>query len=117
MADTERSEPSPAPVGHSQEGDSTVDLLGRARAGDAEAIERLVQRVMPNLRRWAHGRLPQYARTATDTADLVQESLIAAVGNLNRFDLRHESALYAYLRQTVVNRIRDQVRCVQRRAP
>jgi RNA polymerase sigma-70 factor (ECF subfamily) len=45
-----------------------------------------------------------------DTDDLVQETVIRAVNRIGAFEPRHEGALQAYLRQAIVNRIRDEVR-------
>jgi RNA polymerase sigma factor (sigma-70 family) len=45
-----------------------------------------------------------------DTDDLVQETVIRAVKRVDAFVPRHEGALQAYLRQAVMNRIRDQIR-------
>jgi RNA polymerase sigma factor (sigma-70 family) len=95
--------------------EATVELLDRVKQGDHDALERLLARLMPLLRRWAHGRLPQSARGMQDTADLVQDTVVAAVKRLNSFEVRHQGALQAYLRQSVMNRIRDLVRYKQRR--
>ena len=40
----------------------TIELVIRARAGDRQAVEALLQRCLPALKRWAHGRLPAAAR-------------------------------------------------------
>ena len=53
--------------------ESSVELLERARAGDSDALDRLLGRYLPRLRRWASGRLPRRARDLSDTDDLVQE--------------------------------------------
>src|SRR5688500_19892281 len=53
--------------------DSTLNLLQRARAGDADALDALIGRFLPRLQRWATGRLPGWARDLADTHDLVQE--------------------------------------------
>jgi hypothetical protein len=37
--------------------DETVELLARARAGDDKALDRLFERHIPLLKRWASGRL------------------------------------------------------------
>jgi len=50
----------------------------------------------------------------SDTDDLVQDTLIRSVANLNNFDARGEGALQAYLRGAVMNRIRDEIRRRQR---
>jgi RNA polymerase sigma factor (sigma-70 family) len=62
------------------------------------------------LSRWASGRLPQWARDMSDTDDLVQDTLIRSVANLDHFEARGEGALQAYLRGAVMNRIRDEIR-------
>lgn len=85
-------------------------LLERARAGDAAALNRLMDRYLPRLSRWASGRLPQWARDLSDTDDLVQDTLVRSVANLPQFDARGEGALQAYLRTAVMNRIRDEIR-------
>jgi RNA polymerase sigma factor (sigma-70 family) len=95
--------------------DATVELLERAQAGDAEAVNLLFSRYLPPLRRWARGRLPQYARDLLETEDLVQETMVHAFRRLKVFEMRHDGALHAYLRQAVVNRIRDEMRRAQRR--
>jgi RNA polymerase sigma-70 factor (ECF subfamily) len=90
--------------------DSTFDLVERAKQGDGDAVDRLFARYLPSLRRWASGRLPRWTRDLMDTDDLVQETVMRAVKRLDRFESRHEGALQAYLRQAIVNRIRDEVR-------
>lgn len=89
---------------------STAGLLQRARAGDGEALNQLLERFLPSLRRWARGRLPQWTRDLRDTEDLVQETLVHTLRRLNEFEPRHEGALQAYLRQALINRVRDEVR-------
>ena len=102
-------------VATSTSAENTVELLAKARQGDHEALERLPQHTIPPLRRWARGRLPSAARGMDDTADLVQDSVFAALRHLGRFEARDHGALQAYLRQAVMNRIRDLVRKVRRR--
>ena len=96
-------------------GESSVELLAKVRAGDDEALERLLQYHVPRLRRWATGRLPAWARDRDDTDDLVQETVVRTLRKIEGFDPRHEGALQAYLRQALVNRIRDAVRRADRR--
>jgi len=50
----------------------------------------------------------------SDTDDLVQDTLIRSVNNLDHFEARGEGALQAYLRGAVMNRIRDEIRRHQR---
>jgi RNA polymerase sigma factor (sigma-70 family) len=86
---------------------TSSDLLRRAQAGDEHALGSLIDRYMPRLRAWARGRLPRGARELVDTQDLVQETMIAAVRNLQRIEIRGEGALQAYLRTILANRITD----------
>jgi RNA polymerase sigma-70 factor (ECF subfamily) len=90
--------------------EATVELLQKAKLGDESALDRLLERCIPALRRWAHGRMPSSARGMLETADLVQDAVIAAMRRLDAFEPRHQGALQAYLRKAVLNRIRDLAR-------
>jgi len=89
---------------------STLDLLERFKRGDEHAVDLLVERSIPPLRRWARGRLPPWARSLVETQDLVQTALIRALPHLKQFEPHHAGALQAYLRQAVANHIRDEIR-------
>jgi RNA polymerase sigma-70 factor (ECF subfamily) len=95
--------------------ESTLSLLARAREGDESALNELFTRYGPPLRRWASGRLPRWARDLADTPDLVQETLLQTFRNIEGFEHRGDGALQAYLRQAVMNRIRDELRKAQHR--
>ena len=90
--------------------DSTVELLERIRGGDRDALERLVARHVAPLRRWVSGRLPRWARDLADTDDLVQDTLLRTFQKIGQFENRGVGALQAYLRQAVLNRVRDELR-------
>jgi RNA polymerase sigma-70 factor (ECF subfamily) len=94
--------------------EATVNLLNRAKQGDEVALNQLLERCIPALRRWAHGRLPPSARGMLETADLVQDAVVATVRRLDYFEPRHQGGLQAYLRQAVMNRIRDVARHYRR---
>jgi len=95
--------------------ESTLTLLTRARSGDEVALNDLFARYIPSLRRWASGRLPRWARDLADTPDLVQETLAQVFHKIEGFEHRGEGALQAYLRQAVMNRIRNEIRNAGRR--
>lgn len=95
--------------------ETTVQLLHRARAGDEAALDALFARHLPELRRWASGRLPRWARDLADTTDLVQETLLQTFKRIDAFEPRSEDAFRAYLRQAVMNRVRDELRRNRRR--
>lgn len=92
----------------------TIELVVRAREGNRDAVEALLQRCIPRLKRWAHGRLPAAARGSLDTGDLVQETVLHVLRRLDQFEPRHVGAMQAYLRMSVINRIRDEVRRIGR---
>lgn len=109
--------PGPAPdaSGGAVSAESTFELLARVRSGDNGAIDQLFARYLSRLQRWAHGRLPPWARDSTDTQDLVQDTLLQTFRQIERFEPRREGAFQAYLRQAVMNRIRDALRKSGRR--
>jgi RNA polymerase sigma-70 factor (ECF subfamily) len=90
--------------------DSTFALIERIRAGDRDALERLMARHVAPLRRWVSGRLPRWARDLADTDDLVQDTLLRTFQKIDGFEARGVGALQAYLRQAVLNRVRDELR-------
>jgi len=94
---------------------STLTLLTRAREGDTSALDELFARYLPSLRRWARGRLPWWARDVADTQDLVQDALLETFRHLDGFEHRGHGALQAYLRQSVLNRVRNELKRAGRR--
>ena len=95
--------------------ESSFALLLRARDGDTDARDLLLERYLPRLQRWAHGRLPNWARGAVDTGDLVQETMLQVFRKIEGFEPEHEGALIGYLHNALTNRIRDEIRRAQRR--
>jgi RNA polymerase sigma-70 factor (ECF subfamily) len=94
---------------------ATAILLTRARTGDIDAREELFGRFVPILRRWAHRRLPGGARDLNETMDLVQMVILRALNRLDHFEARGEGAFLAYLRQILLNVVRDEARRSSRR--
>jgi RNA polymerase sigma factor (sigma-70 family) len=90
--------------------ESTSELIRRVREGDRESLERLMARHVAPLRRFASGRLPRWARDLADTDDLVQDTLLRTFSKMDAFEVRGAGALHAYLRQAVMNRLRDELR-------
>ncbi|HET9261712.1 MAG TPA: sigma-70 family RNA polymerase sigma factor [Vicinamibacterales bacterium] len=95
--------------------ESTVYLIQRAKAGDRVALDRLFARYAEPLQRWTSGRLPKWARDIADTDDLVQETLLQTFKRIGEFEPRGPGALQAYLRQAILNRIREELRRKGRR--
>ena len=97
--------------------ESSFALVRRAHEGDGKALDELCARYLPRLQRWAHGRLPSWTRGALDTHDLVQDTFAQVIQRIEEFEPRHEGAFQAYLRQALLNRVRDEIRRAQRKAP
>jgi RNA polymerase sigma-70 factor (ECF subfamily) len=119
VTDSPRKKTNPPPERNGEGGtllsdEPTIELVVRARGGDRVAVEALLQRSIPDLRRFAHGRLPAAARGSLDTGDLVQETVLHVLRRLDDFEPRHVGAMQAYLRQSVINRIRDEIRRIGR---
>src|SRR5580765_5657667 len=108
----ERGDP---PIDARSAADTTTRLMSRAQAGDADALNDLFSRHVPLLSRWARGRLPGWARDLADTHDLVQETVLQTFKNVQGFESRGKGALRAYLRQALLNRVRNEIRRVSRR--
>jgi RNA polymerase sigma-70 factor (ECF subfamily) len=95
--------------------ESTASLIEQIRGGDRDARNRLAARYLDPLRRWARGQVPARARDLTDTDDLVQMTLHAALDRVEAFEYRRDGAFAAYLRRILQNKIRDQARRMMRR--
>jgi RNA polymerase sigma-70 factor (ECF subfamily) len=103
------------PVAVSPAAEPTEVLIRRVRAGENPARDALVRRFLPLLRQWAHGRLPRAARDLNETEDLVQLALMRALKQINTFESEGPGSFLAYLRQILLNQVRDEVRRLMRR--
>lgn len=65
---------------------------------------------MGRLRRWAHGRVPRSAQGAAETQDIVQDVALGVWNRVESLDFKKRGDLDAYMRQAVINRIRDHAR-------
>jgi len=93
----------------------TEALILRVRNGDGRARDALMRRFLPLLRQWAHGRLPRAARDLHETEDLVQLALMRALKHIDHFEHEGSGSFLAYLRQILLNQVRDEVRRLTRR--
>jgi len=96
-------------------GEPTEVLIRRVRSGEGVARDALMRRFMPLLRQWAHGRLPRAARDLHETEDLVQLALMRALRQIDHFECEGPGSFLAYLRQILLNQVRDEVRRLMRR--
>lgn len=71
-----------------------------------ESLAALIESVS----RWAHRRLPCFARRRMDTGDLVQESLFRALRSIGELETIDGTTLRRYLMACVNNLVRDEIR-------
>ena len=95
--------------------DSTATLVTKARHGDRSAENEIARRQLAQLRPWAHGQLPQAARSFGDTEDAVQETVMRMLDRLATIDVSRPGGLQAYLRRSFKNRLIDSLRRSSRR--
>jgi len=103
------------PAGEDGWRESSLALLTRAKAGDALAFEALLARYRPRLVRWAHRRLPAWARDLADTDDVIQDTLVKTIRSFDQFAPAGAEGFQNYLRLAVRNAIRDHIRRGHRR--
>ena len=105
-----------SPAGGSPDDRSSEEaLLVRALGGSGSAINGFFARYATWLRSRARGRLPQWARSGISTSDVVQDVLHDTYKRLAWFEARNVSAMRAYLKRAVENRVRDELRRATRR--
>lgn len=93
----------------------TAELLREIRDGDRDAEQRLYERCLPALRRWAHGRMPRAVRDISDADDFVQATLLRALRHPHEFESSGSGSFLAYLRHILLNEVRTQLRRHRRR--
>jgi len=86
----------------------TAELLDAIRAGDANALERVAREQAPRLFRFAL----RLTGRREDAEDLVQETLLAALPALSRFEGR--AKLSTYLMRALANRFKNRLRARSR---
>ena len=81
-----------------------ADLIARAKAGDRRAVADLIARH----KHWLYRFIRRYVGDADDAQDVVQESFVAAVMNLGRYDPSRPFDIW--LRRIALNKCRDRAR-------
>lgn len=89
------------------EGETTEELVRRARDGDRAAFEALSVRFAPDLRRTIASRIGRALRERLDPQDVLQETLLRALGSIAYFQWRGEESFARWLGQIAEHRIRD----------
>ncbi len=89
------------------DGQQTQELLAGARAGDADAIDRLLDRHRDSLRRMIGLRLDKQINRRLDVSDVVQDVLVEANRRLKDYLANPVLAFHLWIRQIAKDRIID----------
>ncbi len=87
--------------------DETQELLANARAGDAEAVNRLLERHRAALRRMIDLRMDHAVQRRVDASDIVQDVLIDAHRRLADYLKNPVMPFHLWLRQMAKDRLID----------
>ena len=74
----------------------------------------LIDRYLPQLKRFAQAHLPAHLRGTITADDLVQEVVLSGIRQLHRLEFRHEHAFLSYLLTSIRHRIVDEIRRTRR---
>jgi len=88
-------------------GRQTLDLLQRWHQGDREALEQLLQRHLPFIRRYVSNRLGPALRGKGETVDFVQDAMVEFLRYGPRFLLADEGHFRALMVKVIENVLRD----------
>lgn len=87
-------------------GDKTDALIQAARAGDRDAVNRLLDRHRAGIRRLVEMRLDRKVQRRVDVSDVVQDVLVEASGRLNRYLDDPAMAFHLWLRDQIIDTYR-----------
>jgi len=87
-----------------------ADLIRRAQQGDAESRERLFALLRSYLGFAARAQSESWLKVKVDASDLVQQTLLEAHRDFDRFQGGSEGQLLAWLRKILVHNVADFVR-------
>jgi RNA polymerase sigma-70 factor, ECF subfamily len=90
--------------------ESPMALLAQARAGDSEALGRVLDGYREYLRLLARARVGQELRVRLDPSDLVQETLLEAQRDFRQFHGGSEAELAVWLRRILARNLADQLK-------
>ena len=89
---------------------ASLELVARARAGDRPAREELCARYYPRVFRVVRARMGRALRALEAPEDLVQETFLAALGALERFEAREVASLFDWFARLTEHQIHDAVK-------
>lgn len=100
--------------------DDVADLIRRARAGEAEALEEVFARYRGRIQGLVRRKLGGGLRTNLDSSDVVQSVCLEAMRSIGELEYKNEDGFVHWLARIAENTIRDKHRyfgAQKRRAP
>jgi RNA polymerase sigma-70 factor (ECF subfamily) len=89
--------------------DGAIELIERARAGDAAALKLLLQEHQDALVQRLSRRIPEHLRGMVDADDIVQETHIEVFQRIAAFELRSPNSFFSWLCTIAMSRLRNVV--------
>ena len=86
---------------------ASIELVERAQSGDEESLQRLFVRYYPRVHRVVRSRMGVRLRGLESPEDIVQNTFIAALGSLQRFEVREDADLIDWFARLVENQLSD----------
>lgn len=87
----------------------SVELVRRARGGDREALERLLERYAQPLRHLVRLHMSREARRAVESMDIVNDALEVAAQKIESFEPRTRASILYWLEDIAVKKLSDVV--------
>ncbi len=88
-------------------GPASADLLERAKAGSADAVNELYERCAGRLLAYIRLRMGRELRARLESRDILQATLLKSVEHLEDFECQHSGSLMAWLAKIAEHEIRD----------
>jgi RNA polymerase sigma factor (sigma-70 family) len=85
-------------------------LIVRVQRGERQALDIFFGYHLPLLSKWAATRVPRWLESEVDADDLVQLAAIRTLRRLHHLSPERAGSIQAYMRQTVLNLLRDAAR-------
>lgn len=86
---------------------TTLNLVTRAKAGEDQALNLLLERYLNRILRIVRMKLGPKLRTKMESMDVVQEVMMRAIRGFENFEPKNEAAFLHWISKLVQNEIRD----------
>jgi RNA polymerase sigma factor (sigma-70 family) len=107
-------EPSTTPTDSASADTEIARLLRQLHSGDESCLAKILERVMPWLRQYVHGRVRGKLKARLETQDVVQDAVANFLRDAPNFVVQGERQFHAFLRTVADNVIRGHFRYFER---